>query len=115
MKQFILSEFTDHTSVYGYQKKLAYVHLVADGDEIGQHNCVGYVKTEPIVAEDGTVTGEVYYYRGNAFPRHKPRYFATSRNLLAYMQANLSETAEDEAVVDFDEFSSMDPEEETLH
>lgn len=119
MKQFILGEFKDHTSVYGYQKKVAYVHLVSDGQEIGDHNVVGYVKTEPVVAEDGTITGEIFYYRGNAFPRHKPRYFVTSRALLAYMQANFNEDKDAEKSGDFEEFAALlgadIDEEDTIH
>jgi hypothetical protein len=121
MKQFILGEFKDHTSCFGYQKKLAYVHLVEDGSEISDHNRVGYVKTEPLVAEDGSITGEIYYYRGGGFPRHQPRYFATSRALIGFMQANLSivEKQVEEADEDFDELSDMlhgtDEEEDTIH
>jgi hypothetical protein len=118
MKQFILGEFADHTSCYGYQKKIAFMHLVADGDELAPDNRVGYVKTEPIVAEDGTITGEVFYYRGNAFPRHQARYFATSRALVAFMQAHLTEGKTQEHVGDFNELSGLDDDEdgeETIH
>jgi hypothetical protein len=116
MKQFILGEFKDHTSCFGYQKKIAYVHLVEDGSEISDQNRVGYVKTEPMVAEDGSITGEIYYYRGYGYPRHQPRYFATSRALIGFMQANLSASKPVESEnEDFDEFGAMDPEEDTVH